>query len=391
VATSSVTTLGGLASLAGTRQVAGHRGRALGWGLLGSRAAILAYLLYVASAVSDDSRGAGAVFGYVILAAFALCWLIIPVPGSLGMSPAPWRRFWVLYAVLVGLFVAELPFAHAQAFVLAVFITIITVARLGARSAPIVLMLAVAALLVPVAIPSWHDSLAAAWGDVTPVAIPIAALMTFTVHRALVNTHALAEARAELASLAAENERSRIARDLHDLLGHSLTTITVKAGLAARLGAADGARALREIAEVETLARQALAEVRAAVAGYREVTLAGELATGRQLLHAAGISADLPRAVDDVDPDHQELFGWVVREGLTNIVRHSRASSCAVRLAASSIEITDDGVGGAALPGNGLTGLRERVTVAGGGIESGPACPAGWRLRVWMPPTGDAR
>ena len=362
--------------------------RIRGWSALASRTALLAYLTFVVGAVGHDSRGAGAVAGYVILAAFGLAWFFIPLPVVAGISQVPAWRFWILYAGLAGLFVAELPFAHAQAFVLAVFLTIITVARVGTRSVPVVVVLAVAALLVPVAIPSWHVSLGAAWNDVTPIAIPIVALMTYTVHRTLTSTHELAEARAELASLAAENERFRIARDLHDLLGHSLTTITVKAGLAARLGAADHDRATREIAEVETLARQTLTEVRAAVASYREVTLAGELATGRQLLRAAGITADLPRAVDDVDPAHQELFGWVLREGLTNIVRHSRARSCAVRLSASSIEITDDGVGGGAAPGNGLTGLRERVAAAGGSIEAGPAHPAGWRLRVRLSPEG---
>ncbi len=95
-----------------------------------------------------------------------------------------------------------------------------------------------------------------------------------------------------MARLAAEGERSRIARDLHDLLGHSLTTITIKAGLARRLSATDPERAAAEIGEVEDIARRSLADVRAAVAGYREVSLAGELATGRELLRAAGIEAD---------------------------------------------------------------------------------------------------
>jgi two-component system sensor histidine kinase DesK len=171
----------------------------------------------------------------------------------------------------------------------------------------------------------------------------------------------------------------------------------VKAGLAARLGAPGQERArqeqaLQEIAEVETLARQALADVRAAVANYRDVTLAGELATGRQLLRAAGIAADLPRAVDIVDPAHQELFGWVVREGLTNIVRHAHARSCAIRLTASGVEITDDGVGGGALPGtrpgHGLAGLRERVAAAGGVVDAGPLQPRGWRLQVRLAPGG---
>ena len=334
-------------------QATGLRARVRGWRLLASRATVLAYLIFVVTAVGNDSRGAGAVAGYVIVAAFGVGWLFIPLPVLLGISQAPGYRFWILYAVLAALFVAELPFAHAQAFVMAVFLTIPIVARLGTRAVPVVLALAVAALVVPVAVPSWHVSLGAAWDDVTPIAIPVVALMTFAVHQSLASSHALAEARAELASLAAEQERFRIARDLHDLLGHSLTTITVKAGLAARIGQADHARAIQEMTEVEALARQALAEVRAAVASYREVTLAGELATGRQLLRAAGITADLPRAVDDVDPAHQELFGWVVREGLTNIVRHSRARSCAVRLSPSSIEITDDGMGSSARRGTG--------------------------------------
>ena len=389
MATSRLDAPAGQAGQAGTGQVAGQRERFRGWSLLASRAAVLAYLLYVASAVGKDSGGAAAC-GYAILAAFGVCWLLIPLPSSPGISQAraSSRRFWVLYGILVALFVAELPFAHAQAFVMGVFITILTVAGLGTRAMPVVLALALAALLVPPAIPSWHDSLGAAWDDVTPLAIPVVALGSLAVIRLLSSTQALAEARAELASLAAENERFRIARDLHDLLGHSLTTITVKAGLAARLGEADRARALQEIAEVEALARRALAEVRAAVASYREVTLAGELATGRQLLRAAGITADLPHAVDDVDPAHQELFGWVVREGLTNIVRHSRASSCAIRLSATSIEVVDDGVAGTAPPGNGLSGLRERVAAAGGSIEAGPVHPAGWRLRVSLSPEG---
>jgi two-component system sensor histidine kinase DesK len=368
------------------RQATGPRAQARGWRLLASRAILLAYLTFVVTAVGNDSRGASAVAGYVIVAAFAVGWLFVPLPVVLGISQVPRYRFWIVYAVLTALLVAELPFAHAQAFVMAVFLSILIVARLGTRAVPVVLALAVAALVVPVAVPSWHVSLGAAWDDVTPIAIPVVALMTFAVHQSLASSHALAEARAELASLAAEQERFRIARDLHDLLGHSLTTITVKAGLAARIGQADQARAIQEMTEVEALARQALGEVRAAVASYREVTLAGELATGRQLLRAAGITADLPRAVDDVDPAHRELFGWVVREGLTNIVRHSRARSCAVRLSPSSIEITDDGIGSSAPPGNGLTGLRERVAAAGGSIEAGPGHPAGWRLRVRLSP-----
>jgi two-component system sensor histidine kinase DesK len=352
-----------------------------GWRRLVLLALPLVYLIYVVGSVRQNSHGGAAVAGYAVLAAFAACWLAVPLMSAEASS----RWFWVWYATLIALTVAELPFAHAAGFVLCVFITIATVIRLGARSAPIVAVLALAALLVPVAIGSWHDNLAAAFDTVNPVAIPVVALTMFAVMRVVRGNQALAEARAELARLAAENERIRIARDLHDLLGHSLTTITVKAGLARRLGSADPARAVDQIAEVEELSRRALADVRAAVSGYREVTLVSELASGRELLRASGIAADLPTAADVVAPAHQELFGWALREGLTNVIRHARASSCAVRLSSSSMEITDDGIGAAAPAGNGLRGLRERVAAAGGTLDAGPLQPRGWQLRVCMP------
>ena len=361
---------------------------------------LLVYLVYVAVAVGTYSHGAGAIGGYAVLVAFGVCWLITIAPLSLSPSavlagpatPAASRRFWILCGILAALFVAELPFARDAAFVLCVFITILAVARLGARSLPVVIGLALASLLIPALVPSWHETIANAFADVTPVSIPVAALSVFASRRAMQSSLALAEAKEELASLAAENERFRIARDLHDLLGHSLTTITVKAGLACRIGEADHARAVQEMAEVEALARRTLADVRTAVANYRDVTLAGELATGRELLRAAGVTADLPRAVDVVDAAHQELFGWVVREGLTNVVRHAHANSCAVRLASSSVEIVDDGVGSAPAmtPGSGLCGLRERVAAAGGVVEAGPVQPRGWRLRVSLAPAGSA-
>jgi two-component system sensor histidine kinase DesK len=342
----------------------------------------LVYLIYVVISVRQNSHGSAAIAGYVLLAAFAACWLVTPFvlpPGTSG------RRFWAWYALLVALTVADIPFARAAGFVLFVFITLLTVARLGARSAPFVAAMALAALLVPVAVGSWHVSLAKSFADVTPVAIPVVALVMAGVMQIVRSNQALAEARAEIARLAAENERIRIARDLHDLLGHSLTTITVKAGLARRLGSADPAGAVDQITEVEELCRRVLADVRAAVSGYREVTLASELARGRELLRVAGITARLPTATGVADPAHQELFGWTVREGLTNVIRHARARSCEVRVSASCVEIIDDGHGSAAPPGNGLSGLRERAAAAGGGVDAGPAQPAGWRLRVWVP------
>jgi two-component system sensor histidine kinase DesK len=363
---------------------------------VGLSALFLVYLLYVGLSVGQYSHGLGRAAGYLVIAAFCVTYLVIADRGpALGD-----RQVWMLLGLLGVLMIAELPFARAPAFTMCLYITSILVGRNGAAAWPLVLLFALAALLVPLAFPGWHDTLLDDIDYVTPIAVPVIALVTLGLRQITTANVALAEARAEVARLGAEAERARIARDLHDLLGHSLTAITVKAGLAHRIGPVDPERAFEEIAAVESLARRSLQDVRAAVAGYRVVTLAGELAAGRELLRAAGVAA-APGAwgagLDAVDPDHQELFGWVVREGLTNVVRHARASSCAIRVSRCCVEITDDGLGPRAVGatangtraqapgGHGLAGLRERVASAGGGLEAGPCSPAGWRLRVWLP------
>jgi two-component system sensor histidine kinase DesK len=355
------------------------------WRRVAMSSVFLVYLVGVVFAVAQYNPFPVSVAGYAILAAFCLLylsWLRDPHTGTA-------RRFLVHYTLMAALIVAEAFFAHEAAFVMCAYLGVITVARYSARAAPVILLMTLLAIFVPGLVPSWHDSLTTAFADYTAITIPGTALAMFGFFKVLGANRALADARSQIAALAAENERSRIARDLHDLLGHSLTTITVKAGLARKLGLAETERALREIAEVEELSRRALSEVRMAVTGYRDVSLAGELANGRELLRAANITADLPRAVDIVDPRYSELFGWVLREGLTNVVRHSRADACAVRLTRSSIEITDDGGGGGGEKrtggGNGLGGLRERVGAAGGALDAGPRPGGGWRLSATLP------
>ena len=181
-------------------------------------------------------------------------------------------------------------------------------------------------------------------------------------------------------------ERNRMARDMHDILGHSLTVIALKSELAARLVdvAPDQARA--ELSEVQSLARSALADVRATVNSYRELSLAGELARATGVLTSAGIRADLPLTVEAVDPELRELFAWVVREGVTNVVRHARASHCKVELTSDSVEVADDGIGldsAGAGDGHGLEGLRQRCQDNGADLTiEAPSDGSGTVLRV---------
>lgn len=169
------------------------------------------------------------------------------------------------------------------------------------------------------------------------------------------------------------SERERVARDVHDVLGHSLTVITVKSELAQRLVDDDPARAKAELDDIRRLTRTALAEIRATVAGLRVARLDEELAAAATALHGAGIAADLPADPEVADPRHRILLAWVLREAVTNVVRHSEARRCVVHLGSTSLVVTDDGTGrGDASEGNGLRGLRERVAAAGGRLVVGP-------------------
>jgi two-component system sensor histidine kinase DesK len=207
----------------------------------------------------------------------------------------------------------------------------------------------------------------------------------------------LADARAELADTAVAAERERFARDLHDLLGQSLSVIAIKAELAGRLLPGSPDRAAVEVGEVEGVARQALSEVRQAVSGYRQPTLAGELEGARVALSAAGIDASIDREPGSLDPEVEAVLAWTVREGATNVIRHSGASHCSVTVRAQAggagVEVLDDGAGNGRPPGfvdtgvggNGLTGLRERAANLRGRIEAGTAPGGGYRLAVSVP------
>ncbi|MBD3943464.1 sensor histidine kinase [Microbacterium sp. NEAU-LLC] len=218
-----------------------------------------------------------------------------------------------------------------------------------------------------------------------PAIIASISLMMAAFMRSIDSLGRMRMAQREVERLAAERERGRVARDIHDILGHSLTVITVKTELARRLVDADPERAKAELAEVEALSRGALADVRATVAGFRGVSVSGELAAARVALAAVDIALDAPATTEAVRPEHRELAGWVVREGVTNVVRHAQASRCRIRLEPRRVAVEDDGIGpveGEA--GTGLAGLRERVDAAGGRLAVGRSDLGGFRLEVTL-------
>ncbi|QOR47786.1 sensor histidine kinase [Trueperella pecoris] len=181
---------------------------------------------------------------------------------------------------------------------------------------------------------------------------------------------------------AALDERERVARDVHDVLGHTLTVISLKSELAAKLIDRDPARARTELLAVNELSRQAIGEVRATVSGLTNRSLATELATIRTLTSDVGLNLTITGSADDADPRHRILFGWVAREAMTNVVRHAKASAVHIEIGQSWLSVVDDGVGlDSAAEGNGLRGLRHRVEDVGGKLTISPG-PAGQGTKV---------
>ncbi|MBA8927552.1 two-component system sensor histidine kinase DesK [Kutzneria viridogrisea] len=355
-------------------------------------------------------NGGKALFTAVFSCVF-LVWLIEPLQALAQLGA--WSGFTVLllYALCypVGVASSFLSSPTLRAVLLAVMSVLgaAMVAVLGpGQSDLLVYLVAVAAVLFP----NWVGTSLS--GLVTLVAFVVSALrpeggpsygmlvlmiaLTVGLSRFAQRNAALREANDEVARLAAAEERARVARDIHDVLGHSLTTVTVKLGLVRRLletnpGAVD--RLLAEVSDAEQLSRQALSEVRATLSGHRSATLTAEVAGARVALASAGINADLPRAVDNVTPAYQEPFAYALREGVTNVLRHSGATSCQVLLGESWLEVRDNGTVSAPTAaesrsrggGTGLAGLAERMAAIGGQLDAGPLSGGGFLLRVSVP------
>jgi two-component system sensor histidine kinase DesK len=196
----------------------------------------------------------------------------------------------------------------------------------------------------------------------------------------------------ELARLAVTEERLRFARDLHDLLGHTLSVIVVKAEAVRRLVPRDPDAAASQAADIEVIGRQAVAEIREAVSGYRRSGLHAELGGARSALSDAGISTTINAPNSALTPETDDLFAWVLREGTTNVLRHSRARHCEIDVARNDdyarLRIYNDGVTTNSsedrYTGSGLRGIAERVANAGGCMNAGPTA-GGYALEVNVP------
>ncbi|WP_067697199.1 sensor histidine kinase [Nocardia jejuensis] len=322
-----------------------------------------------------------------VIVAFGLCylgsyWLLLRSPDNGASWPSPqWRIVVGPVAAMSLLTIAASITLHSSAAGLGIYLgTYIAFALPIRRSVPLVLVLILAIEVIPRLLSGQPPD----FGTVQSIAM--SSFAVGGIRQIIMRNRQLTLARKQLTELAVAEERLRVGRDVHDILGHSLTVITVKTELAQRLMDLDPERAKTEMADVERLAREALAGVRSTVGGLREVSLAGELVNARTALRAAEIDADLPDG-DDLPTRNSVVFGWVLREAVTNVIRHSGARHCTVRVTPTSIDVTDDGVGFGDTPklGSGLSGLRERLQAAGGDLTLTTGTDGGSRVLATFP------
>ncbi len=342
----------------------------------------------------------------------ALAWFFVVGTGPPGDMPVPWIPLIVIVGLGITLFIVG-----KENWLAVLAVTAAACGRYSGTARPAMfgaIACALAGLVVAIRTDlGFGGSLAAI------VIGPLSAFFAYSAGRRLDMMSALRRTRAELARAAVAEERLRIARDVHDLLGHSLSLITLKAELAGRVMGSDPDRAAKEIAELESVARQSLSDVREAVAGFRQPDLAGELVAARQMLDAAGITSKIESIDTGTLPQEVDAaLAWAVREGTTNVVRHSRATHVSILISADPAtavaEISDNGpaapdeaarLANSALPvptggpsgratairarpafaGSGLAGLAERVRGLGGELAAGAVGGQGFLLRVVVP------
>jgi len=343
----------------------------------------LAFFIYpIAALLTAGFDRSSQLIGLSILLVLALVWGwfwlgVIAGPGQAFTVPAI-----VLVTVLLVIFTLRTPPQYGSLFLYAVIMA-------GAgfnwrRGVPTVLVLSSLAGAVELA---RGESITNATGQLlNEVLVGLAAVAGRLMIEANLQ---LSLAREQIARLAVGEERLRFARDLHDLLGHSLSVIALKSELAGRLINRSPELAAREVQDIEKVTRDALREVREAVSWYRQPTLAAELAGAREALTAAGIEFRSEQDDATLPPAIESVIAWAVREGVTNVMRHSQAKRCAIRIinrdGHATVDVVDDGRGGLPDAGSGLRGLEERVRERGGTLTAEPMPHEGFRLRVTLP------
>jgi len=312
------------------------------------------------------------------------------------LPPVSWRWRWVPIAMLAALSVTLILGDGPRWLGLLIYTCACATGRLPLGQAA----RAVALLMLFTVALGWltHD----AWSDLVlaPFWVGITGASVILMNYLRRTNHALRAAREEVARLAVEAERLRFARDLHDLLGHDLARIALQSELAEALVPAAPDQAIAAMREVGDAARTALREVRAAVAGYRQPTLASELRGAGEILAAAGIAYRREGESGALPPAVEAVLAWTVREGVTNAVKHSRARHCTVCITReggyAGVEVCDDGAGdgghgsgpvalASGYGGSGLPGLAERAAAEGGRCEAGPRPGGGFCLSVTLP------
>jgi two-component system, NarL family, sensor histidine kinase DesK len=296
--------------------------------------------------------------------------------------------------ILLGLVTCALALGYGGNWLL--FFPLLGLATGAVLRGPRLRALGTAVAVLAGAVSAVHDD----WGGVLTIAYAtwISTMVTAAILSLSEAVRELRAAREELARRAVEKERLRFSRDLHDLLGHTLSVIVVKSEAARRLAPRDMDAALSQVADIEAVGRQALTEIREAVTGYRQGSLATELERARSALTAAGVEPTVNRSGPLLEPQTAALLGWVVREAVTNVVRHSEATRCAITVTGSAdrvrLTVTDDGVGlgededvedCCARGGTGLTGLRERLASAGGSLTADRGPGGGFRITAELP------
>lgn len=246
----------------------------------------------------------------------------------------------------------------------------------------------IAAVCIIMVVEGWLLHLSPwAWVFCSFIAVSVGAGNLMAAQRMRANRK-LEMAHEEIERLAQVAERERIARDLHDVLGHTLSVVVLKSELAGKLMDRDPERARREIGEVETIARKALTDVREAIRGYRSEGLAAEIDHAGRTLEAAGVTLECNTKPPQLSPGEETVLSLILREAVTNIVRHANASQCRLDIHANgggtALVVEDDGRGGIRQEGNGLRGMRERVESLGGQFRIESA--RGTRLVIEIPP-----